>query len=103
MAKVTATFETDSVLCYANSSKTTSRAHVQGAEMSTVEKRFLSFIVYTDKYILYWQIIAIRTVATYDTITSLCISLSQWMSRGPEILMKTEEKESTSKCNLELK
>lgn len=71
--------------------------------MSTVEKRFLSFKVYTDKYILYWQIIAVGTVATYGTIISLCISLSQWMSRGPAILMKTGEKESASKCRLELK
>lgn len=69
-------------------------------EMSTVEKRFLFFKIYAEKYLLYWQRIAIWAVATSGTKTSSCISLRQWMSRDPGILTKTGEKESTSKCSL---
>lgn len=74
LAKVAATFEIGWMFSCANSFKNISRAHMQGAEMSTVEKRFLSFKIYTEKYLLYWQRIAIWAVATYGTKISSCIS-----------------------------
>lgn len=74
LAKVAATFEIGWMFSCANSFKNISRAHIQGAEMSTVEKRFLSFKIYTEKYLLYWQRIAIWAVATYGTKISSCIS-----------------------------
>lgn len=41
MAKIATTFETGCMLCRATSFKNISRAHMQGAEMSTIEERFL--------------------------------------------------------------
>lgn len=67
MAKVTATFDTGWMFSCAGSFKNINRAHVQGAEMSTAEKRFSSSKLCTEKSLLCWQRIAVWDLAAYAT------------------------------------
>lgn len=88
IAKVTATFGAGWMFSCASSFKNRNRAHVQGAEMSTTEKIFSSFKVWTEKSLVWWQRIAVWDLAAYST-KKFCLLLvaSGWafFCYGPKV------------------
>lgn len=78
MAKVSATFVIGWMFFGGSSFKTINRAHIQGAEMSTAEKRFSSFKICTEKSLLYWQRIAVWDLAAYATKNCLLLGAFGW-------------------------